>query len=67
MTSPIASVECDRMPSSASVDSVPRRSSSSSATDTSAAMTNTPAVRLVPSRKESATPSSAECAIVSPK
>jgi hypothetical protein len=67
MTRPSASVEWDRMPSSASVESAPLFCSRSSASETSAATTKTPIVMSMENRKEMATPSRAECAMVSPK
>ncbi|MCY1247216.1 hypothetical protein D9M72_605290 [compost metagenome] len=67
MTRPIDSAECERMPSSASVDSAPRRCRNKSRTDTAAATMNTATIRLRSRSSDSATPSSAECAMVSPK
>ncbi|MNL56670.1 hypothetical protein D3C87_1801800 [compost metagenome] len=66
-TRPTASVEWLNMPSSASIDSVACRCSTISAPATSAATAKTPSVMLMDSRIDSATPSSAECAMVSPK
>ncbi len=66
-TRPIAKAEWERMPSSASADSDWRLCSARSSSDTTTATPKTAISRLIWKNSDSATPSSAECAIVSPK
>lgn len=67
MTRPMASAEWDRMPSNASDDSACRRWRKISRIETADATRKTLTTRLSCNSSESATPSSAEWAIVSPK
>ncbi len=67
MTRPIASVAWLRMPSSASADSPWRFCRTIRISETSAATTKTLTIRLSEKNSDSATPSNAEWAMVSPK